>query len=132
MISAKLKEAFEHGRRKPKPPANSTLPKCGMPKASADSSAQLPILPEEVSDPDDVIDPDDIAVGTSLPSRSEITENPTFSAEDSTVRQAPPAQPRSWWTAIVMGRQDDAVRPQDALLAATRRRMENRSRTTFN
>ena len=59
----------------------------------------------KVSDPtdfDDAIDPDDL-----------IGMEPVQCA----LLLPPPAQSESWWTALVLGRENDAIIPQDALVA---------------
>jgi hypothetical protein len=56
----------------------------------------------EPSDPDDVIDPDDL-IGTA----------PVQCA----LLLPPPVKPETWWTALVLGSENDAVAPQDASLA---------------
>jgi hypothetical protein len=54
------------------------------------------------TDPDDVIDPDDL-IGTE-PVQCQLLLPPS-------------AQSETWWTALVLGRENDAVNPQDALVA---------------
>jgi hypothetical protein len=59
-------------------------------------------IPKLGEDPDDVIDPDDLT-----------KTKPSGCA----LLLPPPAMGEAWWTALVLGREKDAVAPQDALLA---------------
>jgi hypothetical protein len=54
------------------------------------------------TDPDDAIDPDDLN---------------GMKPVQCALLLPPPAQSESWWTALVLGRENDAINPQDALVA---------------